>query len=177
MPAASHSNQFRLPEARQRIRPCSNTWMAGSRSPLGEVQEAEHAVGDAWCRSRRPSLARRSASSPWRRPSANAPSALKARASHALRLDRLRYDLVLSVPDPLLPAPPRSAATPRPPGRYRQGKGTPAPGDRRLSPQGKLSQHGRYLKGLAGPLPWRRRGLPEPAARRPSSPAPFPAWP
>ena len=42
------------------------------------------------------SVARRSASSPWRRPSAKAPSALKVRASHAR--DWIRKS-VLGVPD------------------------------------------------------------------------------
>ena len=42
------------------------------------------------------SVARRSASSPWRRPSAKAPSALKVRASHAW--DWIRTS-VLGVPD------------------------------------------------------------------------------
>ena len=89
-------NQFRSPEARQRARPCSNTRMACSRSPWARYRWPRQPWAMIGAAPRPASVARRSASSPWRRPSAKAPSALKVCASHAR--DWIRTS-VLGVPD------------------------------------------------------------------------------
>jgi hypothetical protein len=64
--------------------------------PLGEVQVAEAAVDNARCDPSALQRGEASASSPWRLPSTNAPSAPKVRASHAR--DWIRTS-VLGLPD------------------------------------------------------------------------------
>ena len=158
-PPRSLGKQTRLPEARQRARPARTPgWRAPGPPGRGTARR-----GSAWAMigvaPRPASVARRSASSPWRRPSAKAPSALKVRASQARDCDQ--RSLHRALPDLPVQQPPRSAAAARPPGRSRRWHGRSAPGMRmRPACKARIAERRPRARGPAGPPPWRGRGLP-----------------
>ena len=82
------------------------------------------------------SVARRSASSPWRRPSAKAPSVAQGPRQPRPGPDPHSLYWACQTPGP---PPPRSAAAARPPGRSRRWPSMPAPGYRMLAPARRCS--------------------------------------
>ena len=120
------------------------------------------------------SVARRSASSPWRRPSAKAPSALKVRASHAWDSDPHVCTGRARLPVRRLHVPPQQLGRPA---EVADGIVDLPQAIGGLHLQGAVAERGRERRGPAGPPPWRRRGLPSPCVPGPSRPAPVPAGP
>ena len=156
-PPRSLGNQSRLPEARQRARPCSNTRMACSRSPWARYRWPRQAWAAIGVCPRPSSVARRSASSPWRLALGEGPERAQGPRQPRLGLDP--HSLYWACQTPC-PQPPRSAAAARPPGRSRRWHSMPAPGNRILAPARRSRRARPRARGPAGPPPWRRRGLP-----------------